>query len=86
MNRVKFQLLQAIVRNLLAVSVTSLASEYSFSAGSRLLDPHRSRLHYTTVKSMTCTKSWVHDELKIGILDKLFSSFNYFIWLYATIV
>ncbi|CAN1293548.1 Putative AC transposase [Linum perenne] len=66
MNGVKFPTLQAIARDLLVVPVTSVASESSFSAGGRLLDPHRSKLHSTTVESILCTKSWVHDELKIG--------------------
>ncbi|CAN1756696.1 Putative AC transposase [Linum perenne] len=66
MNGVKFPTLQAIARDLLAVPVTSVASESAFSAGGRLLDPHRSKLHSSTVESILCTKSWVHDELKIG--------------------
>ncbi|CAN1339415.1 Putative AC transposase [Linum perenne] len=65
MNGMKFPTLQAIARDLLTVPVTSVASESSFSIGGRLLDPHRSTLHSTTVESILCTKSWVHDELKI---------------------
>ncbi|CAN1120871.1 Putative AC9 transposase, partial [Linum perenne] len=66
-----------IARDLLAVPVTSVASESAFSAGGRLLDPHRSKLHSSTVESILCTKSWVHDELKIDskisatVLDKV---------------
>ncbi|CAN1188250.1 Putative AC transposase [Linum perenne] len=65
MNGVKFPKLQAIARDLLAIPVTSVTSESAFSAGGRILNPHRSNLGQNTVKSMLCTKSWVHDELKI---------------------
>ncbi|CAN1126431.1 Putative AC transposase [Linum perenne] len=67
MNGVKFQTLQAIAKDVLAIPITSVASEYSFSAGGRLLDPHHSRLHYTMVESMMCTRSWIKDDLKLGI-------------------
>ncbi|CAN1130664.1 Putative AC9 transposase [Linum perenne] len=67
MNGVKFPTLQAIARDLLAIPVTSVASESAFSAGGRILDPHRSKLGHNTVESMLCTKSLVHNELKIGI-------------------
>ncbi|CAN1732352.1 Putative AC9 transposase [Linum perenne] len=67
MNVVKFPTLKAIARDLLNIPVTSVASESSFSAGGRLLDPHCSKLGHDTVESMLCTKSWDHDELRIGI-------------------
>ncbi|CAN1192073.1 Putative AC9 transposase [Linum perenne] len=56
-----------MARDLLAILVTSVASESAFSAGGRILDPHRSKLGHDMVESMLCTKSWVHDELRIGI-------------------
>ncbi|CAN1302453.1 Putative AC9 transposase [Linum perenne] len=65
MNGVKFPKLQAMARNLLAIPVTSVASESAFSAGGRILDPHRSKLGHDAVEAMLCTKTWVHDELRI---------------------
>ncbi|CAN1144608.1 Putative AC9 transposase [Linum perenne] len=67
MNGVKFPTLQAMGRDLLAIPVTSVASESSFSASGRILDPHRSKLGHDAVEAMLCMKSWVHDELRIGI-------------------
>ncbi|CAN1726011.1 Putative AC transposase [Linum perenne] len=67
MNGVKFPTLQAMARDLLAIPVTSVASESAFSAGGRILDPHRSKLGHDAVEAMLCTKTWVHDELRIGI-------------------
>ncbi|CAN1215312.1 Putative AC transposase [Linum perenne] len=67
MNGVKFPTLQAMARDLLAIPVTSVASESAFSAGGRILVPHRSKVGHDAVKAMLCTKTWVHDELRIGI-------------------
>ncbi|CAN1855433.1 Putative AC transposase, partial [Linum perenne] len=50
------------------------------SSCGRLLDPHRSRLHYSTVEAMMCARSWVKDEIsrepetKPSDLEGLFSA------------
>ncbi|CAN0925568.1 Putative AC transposase, partial [Linum grandiflorum] len=59
-------------RDLLAVPVTSVASESAFSSGGRLLDPHRSRLHFGTVEALMCTRSWIKDDLMKGNYYMLF--------------
>ncbi|CAN0846149.1 Putative AC transposase [Linum grandiflorum] len=48
--------------NLLAIPITSVASEAAFSSGGRLLDPHRSRLDPSTVEAMMRARSWIQDE------------------------
>ncbi|CAN0917179.1 Zinc finger BED domain-containing protein RICESLEEPER 1 [Linum grandiflorum] len=63
-NGAKYPTLQQIARDFLAVPITSVASEFAFSAGGRLLDPHRSRLHHSTVEAMMCARSWIRDEMK----------------------
>ncbi|CAN1130035.1 Putative AC9 transposase [Linum perenne] len=67
MNGVKFPTLQAMARDLLVIPVTSVSSESASSAGGRILDPHHSKLGHDAVEAMLCTKSWVHDVLRIGI-------------------
>ncbi|CAN1278795.1 Putative AC transposase [Linum perenne] len=57
----KYPILQAIARNVLAVPVTSVASESTFSSGGRLIDHHLSKLHITTVEAFMCTRSWLMD-------------------------
>ena len=49
-NRSRYSILSEIARDLLAVSVSTVASESAFSAGGRCLSPHRSRLHPSTVE------------------------------------
>ncbi|CAN0872431.1 Putative AC transposase [Linum grandiflorum] len=67
----KYPLLQEVARDLLAVPVTSVASESGFSSGGRLLD-HRSRLHFGTVEALMCTRSWIKDDLMKGNYYRLF--------------
>ncbi|CAN0915353.1 Putative AC transposase [Linum grandiflorum] len=68
-NGTKYPTLQQIARDFVAVPITSVASESALSAGGRLLDPHRSRLHHSTVEAMMCARSWIHDEMK-GVSEK----------------
>ena len=44
-NGLNYPTLQRIVRDILAIFVTTVTSESTFSTSGRLLSPHRSRLH-----------------------------------------
>ena len=50
-NGLKYPTLQRIVRDILAISVTTVTSESTFSTSGRLLSPHRSwlRLNYKVI-------------------------------------
>ena len=58
-NDLKYLTLQRIARDILAISVTTVASKSVFSTNGRLLSPHRSRLHPKTIESMMCTQNWL---------------------------
>ncbi|CAN1273475.1 Putative AC transposase [Linum perenne] len=80
-NGAKCPTLQQIARDFLAIPITSVASESAFSSCGRLLDPHRSKLHYATVEAMMCTRNWIKDELikvepgtKLEQLEGIFST------------
>ncbi|CAN1246974.1 Putative AC9 transposase [Linum grandiflorum] len=60
----KYPTLHNIARDLLAILITSVASESAFSSGGRLLDPHRSKLNSNTVEAMMCARSWIQDEAR----------------------
>ncbi|CAN1777424.1 Putative AC transposase [Linum perenne] len=68
LNGAKYPTLQRIARDFLAIPITSVASESAFSSCGRLLDSHRSKLHYKTVEAMLCARSWVKDETSRGIV------------------
>nr|KYP56873.1 Putative AC transposase [Cajanus cajan] len=56
-NGLKYPILQAIARDVLAIPITTVASESAFSVGGQILSPNRSRLNHTTVEALMCTKS-----------------------------
>ncbi|CAN1220686.1 Putative AC transposase [Linum grandiflorum] len=63
-NGPKYPILQNVAKDILALLVTSVASESAFSSGGRVLDPHRSRLHESTVEALMCTRSWLQSNGK----------------------
>jgi hypothetical protein len=63
-NGIKYPTLQKIARDILAIPVTTVASESAFSTSRRLLSPHRSRLHPKTIEALMCAQSWLWTEIK----------------------
>ena len=53
----KYQILRMIARDLLAISISTVASGSAFSMGGRVLSPHRSRLHVKTVEALMCLQN-----------------------------
>jgi hypothetical protein len=48
-----------MARDILVVPITTVASESSFSAGGRVIDPHRASLSTETVQMLLCGSDWV---------------------------
>ncbi|MFS7994750.1 putative HAT dimerization domain, ribonuclease H-like superfamily [Helianthus anomalus] len=47
-----------MVADILAIPVTTVASESAFSVGGRVIDPHRSCLGTKTVDMLICGADW----------------------------
>lgn len=60
-----------IAKDVLAISVFTVASESAFSTGGRVLDPFRSYLTYKTVESLICTQNWLHSTLLVERIIQL---------------
>ena len=58
-NRFKYKILSRIARDLLAILVSTVASESAFSTSGRVLDPFRSCLTPKVVQSLICTQDWL---------------------------
>ena len=58
-NAPKYTTLQAIARDILAIPVSTVASESAFSTSGRLVSPHRNRLHPKTLEALMCAQSWL---------------------------
>jgi len=56
--------LQKIAKDILAIPISTVASESAFSTGGRLLCPNRSRLHENTLEALMCAQSWLKQEKK----------------------
>ena len=59
LNSTKYPIMAQIARDVLAVPVSSVASESAFSTGGRILDPYRSSLRPLTVEALVCTQNWL---------------------------
>ncbi|KAK9671354.1 hypothetical protein RND81_12G024200 [Saponaria officinalis] len=58
----KYPTLQKIARDILAIPVSTVASESAFSMGGRVMRPHRSRLHANTIEALMCMQNWILDQ------------------------
>lgn len=65
-NGVKYPTLQTIARDILAIPVSTVASESAFSSSGRLVSPHRNRLHPKTIEALMCAQSWLSNEVEKG--------------------
>ena len=57
--REEYPILSQVVRDVMVVQVSTVASESAFSAAGRVVDPYRSRLDPEMVEALICTKDWV---------------------------
>ena len=74
-NQRKYKVLSQIARDVLAIEVSTVASESAFSTGGQILDPFRSSLSPKMVEALICTQNWVrssHEGIQVkDYLDEL---------------
>ncbi|KAF7822026.1 zinc finger BED domain-containing protein DAYSLEEPER-like [Senna tora] len=59
---IKYPILQKMVRDILAIPISTVASESAFSTGGRLVSPHRSKLKEDTLEALMCSQNWICKE------------------------
>ncbi|KAK8916160.1 hypothetical protein KSP39_PZI022402 [Platanthera zijinensis] len=57
-NSMKYRILSKMARDILAIPITTVASEATFSAGSRIIDTYRASLAPETVQILICGGDW----------------------------
>ncbi|XP_031122619.1 zinc finger BED domain-containing protein RICESLEEPER 2-like [Ipomoea triloba] len=58
-NAVRFPILSKLARDVLAIPISTVASESAFSTSGRVLDPFRSSLTPKIVEALVCTQDWL---------------------------
>jgi hAT family C-terminal dimerisation region len=75
-NYIKFPILSKLVRDILCISITIVASELAFSAGGRILDDYRNSFMKVMAEILICGGDWIKKALKI-IIQTLQARFNF---------
>lgn len=60
----RYPTLRQIARDILAIPITTVASESAFSTSGRVLSEHRSRLTPKMLEALMCGQSWLRHTLK----------------------
>ncbi|XP_068336483.1 zinc finger BED domain-containing protein RICESLEEPER 2-like [Pyrus communis] len=68
LNGVKYPVLALIAKEVLAIPVSTVASESAFSTGGRIVNSYRSSLTPLMVERLICTQNWLMSD-NISILD-----------------
>ena len=63
-NGIKYPILSEIARDILAIPISSVASESAFSTGGRCLSQHRSKLLPKTLEALMCTQIWLSIDMR----------------------
>lgn len=59
LNSVKYQILSQVAKHVLAMPISTVASESAFSSGGRVIDKFRSSLTPKTAEALICTQDWL---------------------------
>ena len=73
-NECRYPILASMACDILAIPVSTVASEASFSVGGRMLDCYRSSLRPDTVEALVCCRDWLYGDRGI---DNKFLIFIY---------
>lgn len=70
MNKDRYPILAEIAKDIVAIPLTTVASESAFSVGGRCLSPHLSRLHPDMLEAIMCTHQWLWAADRGGIPEE----------------
>ncbi|KAK2373563.1 zinc finger BED domain-containing protein DAYSLEEPER [Trifolium repens] len=64
-NSMKYKILSKMAADILAIPISTVASESTFSAGGRVIDEFRSRLSEDSVEALICGGDWFHHKYNV---------------------
>ena len=65
-NSNRYQVLFKLIRDVLAVPISTVASESAFNSGGRILDRFRSSLSPLMVQNLVCAQDWLQSLVPIS--------------------
>lgn len=68
-NSHRFPILSKLVKDVLAVPISTVASECAFSTGGRVISDYRSSLNCETVQALICAQDWIRPTLEEELED-----------------
>ncbi|KAK2639012.1 hypothetical protein Ddye_026807 [Dipteronia dyeriana] len=63
----KYKILSYVAQDILAIPVSNVAYESTFSTGGRILDSFRSSLPLRTIETLICTQNWLDSSSQISL-------------------
>ncbi|CAN1248467.1 Putative AC transposase, partial [Linum perenne] len=74
-NRLTYKILSRMATEIMAIPITSVASEAAFSAGGRVIEPSRASLGKKTIQALLCSQDWLKNHYGLTRSNKV--SFNF---------
>ena len=70
-NNMKYKMLSKMAADILAISISTVASESTFSAGGRVIDEFRSKLNEESVEALSCGGDWFRQKYNVKKKSKV---------------
>ena len=80
-NEFRYPKVAAMACDILSISISTIASESTFSTGGRVIDQYRSSLKPDIVEALVCTKDWLYGQ-QGNIRLLVICIFNLFIYFF----
>lgn len=64
-NNMKYNILSKMVADILAIPISTMATESAFSASSRVIDEFRSRLNEESIEALICGGDWLRHKYNL---------------------
>ena len=71
LNASNYLILSKMARDILAISISTVASESAFSTNGRIFDAFRSSLSPKTMETLVCSKNWLKKDHTINLQEIL---------------
>lgn len=81
-NSLKYKILSKMAADILAIPISTVASESTFSAGGRVIDEFRSRLNDDSIEALICGGDWLRHKYNLKRKSKVKTSHLDFFYIY----